>query len=159
MAPSKTDHKAYDAIALQHSATFASSKGEVANAAAKAEQARELALQNEFKAADARSEKDQDNAAQAMMMAEANNKNAQQQQQQQQPAASKGRRRRYHHDPNRIPKSGYTLHCIRCGVRRSHNDELCHHLRKKHFPALFPGLEHDALLAHATLDKAPSIIS
>ncbi|KAK2043448.1 hypothetical protein LZ31DRAFT_595633 [Colletotrichum somersetense] len=191
MAPSRTDHKAYDAIALQQALNavenaealektvqelqriirgqvrdIARSKSEVANAAAKAEQARELALQNELKAAEAQSEKDQENAAQAMMIAEANNEkavafaartqaaagNVNQQQQQQQSAVSKGRRRRARRDPNHIPKRGYTLHCIRCGVRRSRNDELRRHLRKKHYPALFPGLDRKALLARARID-------
>ncbi|KAK2035594.1 hypothetical protein LX32DRAFT_700467 [Colletotrichum zoysiae] len=190
MAPSRTDHKAYDAIALQHALNaaesaealkktvqelqriirgqvrdIARSKSEVANAATKAEQARELVFQNELKAAEAESEKAQENAAQAMMMAEANNEKAVafaariqaaagnvNQQQQQQPAVSKARRRRARRDPNHVPKRGYTLHCIRCGIRRSRNDELRRHLRKKHYPALFPGLDRKALLAQARID-------
>ncbi|KAK1593441.1 uncharacterized protein LY79DRAFT_669272 [Colletotrichum navitas] len=187
-----TDYKAYDALTLQHALNagesaaalkktvqelqrimrgqirdIARSTGEVANAAAKAEQARELALQEELKAVEAQSEKGENNAAQAMMMAEANNEKAVafaardlatassgNVNQQHQPAASQGHRRRHRrpHDPNRIPKSGYTLQCIRCGVRRSRNDEVRRHLRKEHYPTLFPGLTRDALLAQARLD-------
>ncbi|EFQ27310.1 hypothetical protein CGRA01v4_04370 [Colletotrichum graminicola] len=194
-----TGYKAYDALTLQHALNagesaaalkktvqelqrimrgqirdITRSTGEVANAAAKAEQARQLALQEELKAVEVRSDKAQNNAAQAMMVAEANNEKAvafaardpatagssnvnqqqQQNQQQNQPVASQGRRRhcRRPRDPNHIPKSGYTLHCIHCGVRRSRNDEVRRHLRKEHYPTLFPGLDRNALLAQARLD-------
>ncbi|KAK1998219.1 hypothetical protein LX36DRAFT_42661 [Colletotrichum falcatum] len=192
MASSQTDHKAYDAIALHHSLEvgesaaalkktvqelqriirghirdIARSSAEVANAAAKAEQARGLVLEEELRAAEAQADKAEREVAKAMMMAEANNQQAIEfasryqaaagavdvNQQQQQPAASQGRRRRrYRRDLNRIPKRGYTLHCIRCGIRRSRNDELRRHLREKHYPALFPEFDRPALLAQARLE-------
>ncbi|KAK1985950.1 hypothetical protein LZ30DRAFT_757565 [Colletotrichum cereale] len=187
MPPNKTDHQAYDAIALQHALNAGESAealkkvvqdlqriirghareitrsgDEVANAVAKAEQARDLVFQQELKVAEARAEKAQNHAAQAMAVAEANNeqatafaaRNTATDLSTDLPVATQARprRRRRQHGSTYMPRSGCTLQCNRCDTRLSRNDEVRRHLRKVHYPTLFPGWERDALLAQARLD-------